>query len=637
VQTAQESGRAVVREAQELELLCRALRENDSPAAYERLASFARRHAGTAYGGRAALALAYRDYNRKRFAAAREWAVQARVEGLLEEYAIYWEALATRALGQTAEALASLEEHRQRFPASAQAATVVALVAEMALELGQPVRARRALDGYEETPRRPALLLLRARAKERAGMRRAAAEDYQKLMFEYPLRTEAEAAEKRLAALARIPGTAVPAVSMEQRLARAEALFAGRRWREARREFGTLAGELSGSARERAELRRAQSRVQLREPVRILAGLKLSTPEVDAERHLALAQAYRARNQEGEMLRSVEQAVERAPQSAAAEEALFLAGNYYWLQLERERASEYYGRLLERFPTGGRAPAAHWRMAWSQYLERRAEAASRIEEHLRRFPGSIYAANALYWLGRLAERESRLPEARGYYIKLRDRFPQTYFSLRAAERLREIGTGPVAQPEILAAIPAPPALPELEPSIPLAARERWDRAAALRSIAFDASAELELRAAYEETGAARMMVEAAKAAHAAGRHAQGVAAIRQLFPSLDSRRWEELPAEVWRASHPLAYESLIERYSAERGLDASLVAGLIRQESQFQRDAVSPAGAVGLMQILPSTGRRLARSERATHGGDSSSPSTTSGWARVICRACSAS
>jgi soluble lytic murein transglycosylase len=41
-----------------------------------------------------------------------------------------------------------------------------------------------------------------------------------------------------------------------------------------------------------------------------------------------------------------------------------------------------------------------------------------------------------------------------------------------------------------------------------------------------------------------------------------------------------------------------------------LAAGLIRQESTFQADAVSRADAVGLMQVLPQTGRLLARQLR---------------------------
>ena len=46
----------------------------------------------------------------------------------------------------------------------------------------------------------------------------------------------------------------------------------------------------------------------------------------------------------------------------------------------------------------------------------------------------------------------------------------------------------------------------------------------------------------------------------------------------------------------------------EAGLDPFLVLAVIRQESYFDDGAVSRAGAVGLMQIMPKTGRTLARS-----------------------------
>jgi len=47
--------------------------------------------------------------------------------------------------------------------------------------------------------------------------------------------------------------------------------------------------------------------------------------------------------------------------------------------------------------------------------------------------------------------------------------------------------------------------------------------------------------------------------------------------------------------------------AARQGLDPYLVAGLIRQESLFNERVISHAKAYGLMQILPSTGRQLAR------------------------------
>ena len=64
------------------------------------------------------------------------------------------------------------------------------------------------------------------------------------------------------------------------------------------------------------------------------------------------------------------------------------------------------------------------------------------------------------------------------------------------------------------------------------------------------------------------------------------------------------------AAYALPYEDLIRRWSARTALDPMLVAGLIHQESAFQIDAASVSNALGLMQLLPSTARRLARQSR---------------------------
>ena len=58
---------------------------------------------------------------------------------------------------------------------------------------------------------------------------------------------------------------------------------------------------------------------------------------------------------------------------------------------------------------------------------------------------------------------------------------------------------------------------------------------------------------------------------------------------------------------PVAYWSLIQQYAPARGLDPYLIAALMAQESTFDADIRSHANAIGLMQILPATGRRYAR------------------------------
>jgi soluble lytic murein transglycosylase len=164
--------------------------------------------------------------------------------------------------------------------------------------------------------------------------------------------------------------------------------------------------------------------------------------------------------------------------------------------------------------------------------------------------------------------------------------------------------------DVLAQIPPPAALPALDAPIPAGVRDRWERAQALRGIALDEFAETELRAAHAVARLPRLLVEAARAANAAGRYWQSVSAGRQAVPQLEARSLQEVPEEIWRLIYPLPYAASLERYAARANVDPMLAAGIIRQESIFQRDAVSRAGAVGLMQILPVTGRQLARQLR---------------------------
>jgi len=146
--------------------------------------------------------------------------------------------------------------------------------------------------------------------------------------------------------------------------------------------------------------------------------------------------------------------------------------------------------------------------------------------------------------------------------------------------------------------------------LPASAHDVWLKAQALESIGFDNSAELELRAAYTATRAPQLLMAAAEAAGAAGQYAVGIVAARQLVPQLEARRFDEVPLDVWRIAYPMPFREAVEREALRSKLDPMLVAGLIRQESAFNHEAVSSMAAVGLMQLEPSTGARLARSLR---------------------------
>jgi soluble lytic murein transglycosylase len=84
-------------------------------------------------------------------------------------------------------------------------------------------------------------------------------------------------------------------------------------------------------------------------------------------------------------------------------------------------------------------------------------------------------------------------------------------------------------------------------------------------------------------------------------------------------------ATIAKASHwddvnlrfPLAYVEQIQNNATTLQLDPALILGLVRQESAFDELADSPAGAKGLMQVMPNTGRQIASELRESWGNDS--------------------
>ncbi len=383
---------------------------------------------------------------------------------------------------------------------------------------------------------------------------------------------------------------------MELQEQRAQLFFDAHKWREARSEFEKLLNMVKdpgNPTRQRAQLRVAECRQYPKASPPLLASLKPS----DAE----------SVKNEGEMVAAVELEQNKYPKSKWSEEALMAAGNFYWVALDRNRAVSYYQRVVDGFPGGKNAFNAEWRAAWMAFLNKQSDADVRLTAFLLKYPASGNSVDALYWLGRSAERSGNPGHARAFYNKAVDRYPQTYFAHSAAARLAKMGPGPEEASDFLAKIPPAPALRAFDEPVMPAVADRWARAQALRSIAFDSSAELELKSAYFATYSPRFLLEAAQAAFDQGHFATGMAYGRLIVPNFDSRKIDEVPAIVWKTLYPLPYEAALRREAAKNDFDPMLAAGLIRQESTFQADAVSHANAIGLMQVLPKTGKVLAK------------------------------
>jgi len=596
----------------ELALLARDLHRG-TPGAYEKLAAFANRNISSVWGQRAALALGYDDYSKSHAQQALSWLQKAKPDTLLYEYTLFWTAQSERALGKNAAAAQDFAQILKDYPGAAFKDLVLEAYVPAAIAMGRPQDALDALATYPAAGSKPTLLLARARANEGAHKFTPAAKDYQALFYKYPLADESKDAAIALPRLNKQLHGEFPYATGEMQDQRAQIFYDGHKWHEARTEYEKLATILKdpeNPIRQRALVRAAECRQHPKAAPGLFAKLSVTDPDADSERLYDLSQAWRSDKKEVEMLTAIEKNAEKYPQSRWTEDSLMAAGNYYWVELDRAKAGNYYQRVLDGFPGGRHAQNAEWRLAWIAYIQRQPFADEKMTNFLRKYPSTGAAVNALYWLGRNAERSGNPARARAFYEKATDRFPSTYFAHAADQRLSKLAPGDSEPADALAEVPAPPPLrPFDEPIAPMVA-ERWNRAQALRTIAFDASAELELKAAYAATASPRYLVEAAQAAFDQGHFATGMAYGRLAVPNFDSRKLSEVPSNVWKVLFPFPYEAVIRREADRNNFDPMFASGLIRQESTFQADAVSHADAIGLMQILPKTGRLLAKQRK---------------------------
>lgn len=588
-----------------------------APGSYDRLAAFAKGHESSVWGQQAALALGYDDYTHAKFPQALTWLQKATGDALLQEYALFWAAQTNHALHKNGEAAQDLATLLKGYPNTVIKEQALDAYSAVAIALGHPQDALDALAAYGGTASKPSLLLDRAQAYEAARKLVPAAKDYQTIFYKFPLADEAKDAGVALPRLNKELHSEFPYAVAELQEQRAQAFYDAHKWREARTEYEKLVSMLKDPAnptRERALVRSAECRQHPKAAPSLFTSLKtLSDPEAEAERLYRLSQAYRSNKNETEMLTNIELVAGKFPQSKWTEEALMAGGNYYWVQLDRPKASHYYERVLDNFPGGKNAYNAEWRISWVAYLEHQPYADDKITIFLRKYPVSGGAVNALYWLGRDAERGGNPAHARAYFRKAVDRWPNTYFAYAAQAHLDKLGPGDADAPDFLMQLPPAQPLRSFDEPIAPSVLDHWNRAQALRTIAFDASAELELKAAYAVTASPRFLVEAAQAAFEQGHFASGMNYGRLAVPSFDSRKLSEVPVSAWKVLYPLPYEAQLRREAERNNFDPMFAAGLIRQESTFQADVVSHANAIGLMQILPKEGRRLAKERKVRY------------------------
>ncbi len=341
-----------------------------------------------------------------------------------------------------------------------------------------------------------------------------------------------------------------------------------------------------------------------------LRGLELADSEAAAERLYYLVECARRRNDEAEMMSTLQQLAARFRQSPWRLKALTSAANRYLLLNRPDDYVPLYQAVYQDFPASAPAALSHWKVTFQAYLHDREDASRLLVEHLRQYPGHSSAGAALYFLGRRLERSGDTAGARACYQKLASAFENHYYAMLARDRLKlaapVAATAPVTAEiaQLVAGLrltgPAPVATASAA-----ATQSRIERSRLLRSAGLNDLADAELRFGMRTDGdPAQLGMELATSADAPH---QALRIMKNTSPEYLNVPVTSAPRKYWELLFPLPYRTDLVRNAQERNLDPYLIAGLIRQESEFNPQAVSRAKAYGLTQIRPGTGRQFAR------------------------------
>ncbi|MGH9175530.1 MAG: transglycosylase SLT domain-containing protein, partial [Vicinamibacterales bacterium] len=376
-------------------------------------------------------------------------------------------------------------------------------------------------------------------------------------------------------------------------------LFKARKWDQSGRAFARVRDLVDEPDRDRVTLRLAQVEAAngqhraAREVFRRFVGHGTLAPEA----LYAVVASTRELDEDAEFEQLTEDFVGRYPTHPLAEQALNELARYYILDDEDGKAAEIYTRMIERFPSGAFAERAAWKAGWWAYRQKNFRETIRVfERGAATFPRSNYRPSWLYWSARSYDQvgEPSLATER-YRLTVTD-YLNTYYGRLAWRHLEQRNEASVT-PGVRRALVTPPQPP---PTV--------DTIADLIQAGLYRPALNELQYAQKMWGDSPPLQATMALVHnRMGDLRLGINAMRRAYPQFMAAGGEALPPEILRIIFPLDYWPLLNGHAQAHGLDPFIIVALAAQESTFDARIRSSANAIGLLQIIPATGRRYAK------------------------------
>lgn len=432
---------------------------------------------------------------------------------------------------------------------------------------------------------------------EMIGQRDRAREAFRYIIETFPLTQESAEAELGLERIDGFDVTASGAAAKE--FARADALFAARRLSSARSAYERVRSHVDGDDRDLVAIRLAAIDAQSGRGRAARETLQryVNHPKHAEEAQFALLGATLAAGDTAQYRSLVRAFVKAYPSSPRAEEALDALAVHLVRANEDEQGADVFREMVERFPAGKLAERAAWRAGWWAYRHDRYQDTVRIFERASAaFPRSDYRPAWLYWSARAYDGLGDKQAATERYRLAVTDYLNTYYGRLAWNRLAERNQAS-ARSGVRRAIVEPPPPP---PNI--------DRVARLIELELYHPALNELQYAQKMYGdSAPLQATIALMHNRVGNLRLGINAMKRAYPQYMTAGGETLPREILEVIFPLDYWPMIQAYAKDQDLDPYLIAALMGQESTFDASIVSVANAIGLMQVMPATGRQYAK------------------------------
>ena len=589
----------------QLRPMAQQLASSRTPAAFSGVINYAQAHPGVG-AATAYLTLGHAYMLDKKYTEAGDAYRQAAGATELSDYAEYLGAQALVQSGRFGEALPLLDHFADRHPESIFVNSAPLLLANAYLQQKNGSAAVQSLEPLVAIPaaEHADVKYALGKANQMAGDNAKASALYRSIYTTQPLSYEANLAAAQLQLMGM-------GLSAAERKVHADQLFNAKHYGEASAEYNTIRNDASLSQADRDALQIYMAVCDLKQKHlnrHDVEKLPVTNDDSAALKLYLLAEISRNEKDRTAHAAAIAQMAERFPKSRWLEEALYSGGNMYLITHDMPQAITHYQMLVERFPTSIYAPSAHWREAWMNYrLRKYSEAARLMDEQIVRYGAGVEAPSALYWRGRIYEDEEKnFGQAANYYRALTANYTNYYYGNLAKQRLTVLGNQAAVQPASPLASVRKVTVPDLADVVP-ESDPHFIKAKLLANAALNEYIAPEI-AASPGSGQWGALAQA-QIYSSYGEYTRALQSIKHSGISFFAIPTSQVPLNYWKLIFPQPYWTDVVADSEKNGLDPYLVASLIRQESEFNAGAVSPAHAFGLMQLLASVGKENARKE----------------------------